>query len=431
MNRIIITGATGAIGTALIKKAIQRNINVLVFTRKDSKRNNNIVKNKLIQIEFCSLSEMKDMKNSDDENYDVFFHLAWAGASGVGRNDINLQEDNIKFAMDALECAKRFGCKKFIGIGSQAEYGLTNEPLTSSTKTNPLTEYGKAKLIAGKELKKRAKDLNIDFNWVRVLSVYGENDGENTLISYAIKQFTSNNDLEVTKCEQEWDYLNSEDAANALLAIADFGIDGKTYVLGSGKTKKLSDYLEIIKKETKSKSIIKYGSKPYSKDQVMYLKADISELNQDTKWKPLIDFEDGIKKIVIKDNKSNIVQFIKFGIVGASNTAISLGIYYLFIFLNKDLYLIGSIVGFFVSVLNSYYWNNKYVFKSQGIGSTMKKLLKTYISYGSTALLSTLLLFIEVEYLSVNEAIAPLINMIITIPLNFILNKIWTFKKNC
>ena len=112
-----------------------------------------------------------------------------------------------------------------------------------------------------------------------------------------------------------------------------------------------------------------------------------------------------------------------------SNTAISLGIYYLFIFINKDLYLLGSLVGFFVSVLNSFYWNNKYVFKTQGQSGWIHRLIKTYLSYGGTTLLSTLLLYLEVEKIRVNETIAPIINLIITVPLNYIVNKIWAFKR--
>ena len=128
--------------------------------------------------------------------------------------------------------------------------------------------------------------------------------------------------------------------------------------------------------------------------------------------------------------KIDIKQFIKFGLVGVSNTAISLGIYYLFIYFNKDLYLLGSIVGFIISVLNSFYWNNKYVFKTEGQSEWLKRLLKTYMSYGGTTILSTILLYIEVELLHINESIAPLINLAITVPLNYLVNKFWAFKKS-
>ncbi len=128
--------------------------------------------------------------------------------------------------------------------------------------------------------------------------------------------------------------------------------------------------------------------------------------------------------------KDTIVQFIKFGIVGVSNTLLNLAIYYLFVYIDPALYLWGQVVGWAISVLNAFYWNNKYVFKdgSSGWQSLLKRLGRTYITYGSTLLLSTLLLWLEVEFWGLSEWLAPLINLLITIPLNFLLNKFWAFR---
>jgi putative flippase GtrA len=135
-------------------------------------------------------------------------------------------------------------------------------------------------------------------------------------------------------------------------------------------------------------------------------------------------------RLGIKDNHDLMLffkQFIKFGVVGFSNTAISLGIYYIFIYINKDLYLIGNTVGFVISVLNAYYWNNKYVFKKSQNGN-LKPLIKTFMAYGTTLILSTIMLLVMVSFIGISEKIAPLANLIVTIPLNFLLNKFWAFK---
>jgi len=120
-------------------------------------------------------------------------------------------------------------------------------------------------------------------------------------------------------------------------------------------------------------------------------------------------------------------QFIKFGLVGVSNTLISLAIYYTFVLISKDLYIVGNTVGFVVSVLNAYFWNNKYVFKKSQKGNA-KPLLKTFISYGCTFLLGTGLLYLMVDIIGISEFIAPIINLIITIPINFLMNRFWAFK---
>lgn len=121
-----------------------------------------------------------------------------------------------------------------------------------------------------------------------------------------------------------------------------------------------------------------------------------------------------------------ISRFIKFCLVGLSNTAISLGIYYIFIFINRDLYIIGNAVGFIISVLNSYILNSKFVFKKTNEKS--KTLIKTYIAYGTNLVISTFLLYLFIDIAKISEIIAPLINLCITVPLNYILNKKWVMK---
>ena len=125
-----------------------------------------------------------------------------------------------------------------------------------------------------------------------------------------------------------------------------------------------------------------------------------------------------------------LIQFIKFGIVGFSNTLLGLSIYYLFIFINKNFYQIGNIVGWLISVAWSCYWNNRFVFTQEKNGwiLLLKRLGKSYISYGISLILSVILLYLQVEILKWSETLAPIVNLLITIPLNFLMNKYWTFK---
>lgn len=106
---------------------------------------------------------------------------------------------------------------------------------------------------------------------------------------------------------------------------------------------------------------------------------------------------------------------------------ISLAVYYVFVWFSRKLYLAGNTAGFIISVLNAYYWNNKYVFRKSQTGN-LKPLVKTYLSYGSTFIVGTALLYVVVHCFGVSELIAPIINLAVTIPINFMLNKYWAFK---
>ena len=139
-------------------------------------------------------------------------------------------------------------------------------------------------------------------------------------------------------------------------------------------------------------------------------------------------FEDNDKK---DKNDEIILQFIKFGLVGVSNTLVAWICYYLFLWFDEDLYIVGSVVGGVVSIANAFYWNDQFVFKSNNNDwrSKLKRLGKTYISYGGTSLFGLFLLWVEVRFLGVSKLLAPPLNLIITIPLNFMLNRNWTFGK--
>jgi putative flippase GtrA len=126
-----------------------------------------------------------------------------------------------------------------------------------------------------------------------------------------------------------------------------------------------------------------------------------------------------------KASKEIIVQFIKFGIVGLSNTFIGLGTYYFFLWLGWY-YIFANVMSWVISVLNSFFWNRRFVFKSNQ--SWYIILCRTYVSYGFSFVLGTAVLFILVEFCNISNIMAPLLVLIITIPLNFLLNKFWAFK---
>jgi putative flippase GtrA len=133
------------------------------------------------------------------------------------------------------------------------------------------------------------------------------------------------------------------------------------------------------------------------------------------------------------EHKKNMIttgiQFFKFGIVGLSNTVISYAIYALLVYVNLH-YLAASIIAFVVSVLNSFYWNNKYVFKdSERKISIWKTLGRTFLVYGSTGLvLQNILLYVFIDIAGMSKYVAPIFCLIVTVPVNFVLNKFWAFK---
>ena len=304
--KAVITGATGAVGMALVSALVKKNCEVLVLCRPDSARNERLGKIKGVKLAYCDLSELKNFESC--ESYDVFFHLGWAGTTGQARNDMYLQNKNIEYTLDAVSLANRLGCSVFVGAGSQAEYGRVSGALSSKTATEPENGYGIAKLTAGRMSRIMCRELGMKHVWARILSVYGEYDGENSMVMSTINKILNGEATAFTPAEQVWDYMYSSDAAEALVAIAERGKDGAVYCLGSGEPKRLCEYIEMIRDAVDKNAELGIGKLPYANNQVMYLCADISELIRDTGFVPKVTFSEGISKTVEWVRSKNVVM---------------------------------------------------------------------------------------------------------------------------
>lgn len=292
-----ITGATSMLGVATIKNCISKNISVLAFVRKGSSKIERLPSSPLVKIVECDLAQMKDF-DGDKLSADVFIHFGWAFTDKTGRNDVSKQLENVQYTIDAVYLAKKLGCRKFVGAGSQAEYGTPNTILKEDTPVNPVVPYGVAKYAAGRFAKIECEKVGMEYNWVRILSVYGTNDLPGTLISQLIYNAKNNIPMGLSGCEQTWDYLFEDDAGRAFVAIAEKGVDGKVYNLGSGVGRKLKDFVQDVIDVVNPDYVPDYGKYAYSVTQPFMLQADVSNLVDDVNWSAKIQFMDGIARIL-------------------------------------------------------------------------------------------------------------------------------------
>lgn len=320
MKRVVITGATGVVGMALINKCIESGIEAVVLVNPESHRLDRIPADPHVRVIKCGLEDFSaadgeslgipvlsrddssvdgvDESASESRYADVMFHLAWSGTFGDSRNDTALQEKNCEYALDAVRLAHRIGCSVFVGAGSQAEYGRVSGTLSAETPCNPENEYGRAKLRTSSATRDLCHELGIRHVWPRILSIYGPYDGENTMVMTLIRTLLEGGKPALTAGEQMWDFLYADDVADAFFALAKHGRDGGIYPIGSGVARPLREYIEIIRDEIDPKLALGFGDVPYSDKQVMYLCADISALTRDTGFSPKVEFAEGAKNTI-------------------------------------------------------------------------------------------------------------------------------------
>lgn len=299
MKRIVITGATSMIGVALTEECIRNGVEVCAVIRKDSAKKGRLPASPLVHPIYCSLEEMETLPEKVTVSCDTFYHIAW-GNTGVNRNKSTvLQSRNIEYTLQALQAAKDLGCGRFIGAGSQAEYGVLDlESIGPDAPEHPTTPYGVSKLAAGKLAFLRARELGIECIWPRIFSVYGIYDKETSMISDSIRKMLRGEETSFTPAGQRWDYLYSEDAGRAFYLIGERGRDGAVYCVGSGQARRLSEFISQMRDAVDPAIRPGIGRRPYLPEAVMNLCADIRTLKEDTGFEPAFSFEEGIRRTV-------------------------------------------------------------------------------------------------------------------------------------
>lgn len=297
VRKVVMTGGSGPVGLALIRKLLKENVEILLFQRENSAKKIYLPEDPLLHIEFYDLEHLKEYTPTGQE-YDVFFHLGWENTGK--RENIQDQYMNVVYACDAVELAHKMGCHSFIGAGSQAEYGRHDEALCEDTLCTPENAYGVMKLSACYATRNLCRKYSIRHIWPRILSGYGIYDNPSSMLISTILNSMDGKILLFSAGDQVWDFVYLDDIANALFLIARRGRNGAEYPIGSGNARPLKEYIKILcdklgKLEDMQAGM---GKIPYTDSNIMYLEADISSLQADTGWVPEVTFEDGIVKVI-------------------------------------------------------------------------------------------------------------------------------------
>lgn len=297
--KILITGASGHLGTALLEQLYERGHSLYTtFSSETGEQKLNSFSGKIKTIHFDLNNPHKSTNEMQNANPDLVYHLAWNGVTAAHRNNVAQLTQNISGTLVLFQILKECSnLKQIIALGSQAEYGLSTDIYTEKTKCNPKTLYGKAKYELSRLLQICSKEENISFAWVRLLAIYGPNDTLEHFIPSFIMKLLHHEIPETTKGEQQVDYLYEADAANALVNIGEEQATG-VYNLSSGNACTLREIMETIKNNIDSSIHIPYGTIPYRKDQVMQMQADISKLQSSINWHPSTTLKEGIAKTI-------------------------------------------------------------------------------------------------------------------------------------
>lgn len=292
MKKSIVTGAAGFVGYYLIKILSAHGYHTYSIVRPHSVHNERLSNLPGVELIEMDLSSKVLETVALPKGGDYFFNLLWQPG---GRYDFDAQMGNAMQALKMAKLAAELGCKRFVGIGSQAEYGATKELMSEDLQLHPFCAYGMAKVAACYLTKQLAAEANMEWVWGRIFSIYGQYEPEGRMLPYLLHSLRMGNNIALSSCNQNWDFLHGKDAGEALLALAERGRCGEIYNIADGRYRKLKDFVEEAAEVCGGNANVNYGHDPVP---FVSLQPVMDKLKKDTGWEPHVDFADGVKELV-------------------------------------------------------------------------------------------------------------------------------------
>lgn len=302
MNKAIITGATGFIGRYLVKELIKQGVEVIAVVR-ESSRNILEITSLPVKIIKCNISDFRLLPDLiTDRDIDAVFHFAWQGVSDLDARDQAIQIQNLQSTLDLIEAMGKMSIRTFVGAGSLHEAEAILEMQEDKMIYNLGYMYKSAKTAAHWMGKAKSGSMGIRFFWP-LINTYGEGEKSARLINTIIRKIILGEEPALSSGNQYYDFVHVEDVAHALYLIADRGVDGTNYVIGSGQAKPLKEFLKAVGDITNKMnggSKVSLGFGRITANVVCLPKEtfDVSNLFRDTGFVPQISFDEGIIRTV-------------------------------------------------------------------------------------------------------------------------------------
>ena len=301
-GKVLITGATGFIGSALAVRLANLGCEVHCPVRpKNTERINQLKKYCKVHIVdnyFQTLFEEAWAKASPD----YVFHLASEGVLVKGRSEATIEQTNVDLMERVLQVAKGKNLRRLVYTGSCSEYAPQDfgQLISEEHPTEPQSLYGRAKAEATQRGVALAKKWSIPFVSLRLFGAYGPGEASERLIPHIITQLSRGESANLTSGDQMRDFLYIDDVISGLLLAAQIkqGLGG-IYNLCSGTPRTVRSVGETVARiMKKDQGFLKWGAIPHRKDESQWIVGDNAKFKELTNWTPQVTLEVGIQKMI-------------------------------------------------------------------------------------------------------------------------------------
>ena len=299
MKSAIVTGATGFIGTWLVKELSSNGIKVTAVVRQETK---NLIKIKdilnveLVKCDMDQIDKLSDILHG--ESYDVFYHLAWNGSSGDLRSDYETQLTNVEITLKAMAAAEKLKCTKFVGAGSLMEFESHQVVMKDGIIPTGSNIYSIAKYTAHAMSKTYSSNMEIEHVWAYITNAYGEDEISPRFFNTTIRKMLDRENLDFTEGLQLYDFVHVSDVARAFRLIGEKGKRGCNYCIGSGNPKPLKEFIIKMGHIVDDSLQMNFGAVASTGISLSADIYSIENLKEDTGYEPLISFDEGVNRVL-------------------------------------------------------------------------------------------------------------------------------------
>ena len=307
MTRIVITGATGFIGSNLASLYLRQGYEVFALVRPESQSRSILPVHENLRIIEGDLDHVLDCVASIRQA-EGFLHLAWGG---VNRDEIDSQEiqaRNVAGSLDCVRAAHLLQCRVFMDAGSRVEYGRLEGIMEESAPCRPVNQYGKAKLEFYQKAAPLCEAFGISYYHLRFFSVYGWGDHPWSVISTLTRDLPRGRTVSLSPCRHQWNFMHIADAVQAVYELYRSGCEagevknGIVNIAGSD-TRPLRSFVEEIHEIAGYRGTLEYGTFVQAKEGALSVRPDITKLRQLTggRWQEKVTFRRGIEEMIKKE----------------------------------------------------------------------------------------------------------------------------------
>lgn len=293
MKSVIITGASGFIGSSLAGKFIQNGVKVVAVDIKFAPLP--VIDSPLItKVEAPVTPDLAEKIPADE--YEALYHLAWRGVNGADKADPSVQLANIQMAIDCANICKRLKVGKLLCAGTVAENATFSLP--DLQKTSGGMMYGVAKHACQLIVEDYCKNIGQPFVWMQFSNIYGVGNKTGNLVSYTLGEILEGKEASFGPAKQPYDFIYVDDLIEAAYRLGGNNTDKAFYYIGSGKPRILKEFLTNIGEIAGCADKVKIGMRPDDGIKYKMEMFDNTDLVKSIGEYVKVNFDEGIRRTI-------------------------------------------------------------------------------------------------------------------------------------